>query len=235
MILISWSLILAVLLTVSPVARSGDVTLKDGVITYSDGTAKRSVIQVGGPCSDLWVSPDGRAIAFIRIDKSEPDPNATDPFIERSTIFVASRSNGFRPIRVALDPPRIDGREWNVFFEPVLSPDLKTVYFQVPAAGNSWLLMIVPIAGGTAKPITWQSGNCVLWGGAGSGDVIAATRSLGATDGMTFRYYRYRASGPAQLIGTREGRDDWEGVVRAWTHKNGGTCEEAGEGPAITR
>jgi len=110
MTLFSRFLILAALLATPSVAEAGDVALKDGVITYSDGSVRRSVAPVGGPCSDLWVSPDGQMIAFIRIDSSQPDPSAISPFVERSTIFVASRSAGFKPMRVALDPPHVEGR-----------------------------------------------------------------------------------------------------------------------------
>ena len=218
---------LIALLAVAAFAEAGKVTLKDGVISYPDGTTGRSVVQAGGPCSDLWVSPDGEMIAFIRMDKSRPDPAAISPFIERSTIFVASRSTGFKPVRVALYPPRVDGREWNVFRDPVLSPDRRTVYFLVPAAGTSYFLMRVPVAGGTARPITWVEAYCVVWGGSRSGDLAASVRAepTDETQGVAHHYYHYDASGAAKLIGTREHDGDWVDFVRAWAHKYGGTCE----------
>ncbi len=221
------SLTLIGLLAVAAFAEAGKVTLKDGAISYSDGAA-RSVVRTGGPCSDLWVSPDGEMIAFIRIDRSRPNPGAIAPFIERSTIFVASRSTGFKPARVALDhPPRVDRREWNVFRDPVLSPARRTVYFLVPAAGTSYFLMSVPVAGGTARPITWVEAYCVLWGGATPGDLLAVIRGEPPDDtrGVTHLYYHYGASGSAEQIGTREHDGDWRDVVRAWAHKYGGTCE----------
>ena len=224
----SWYLMLTALLAIPSGAEAGTITLKDGVISYSDGTAERSVVQVDGPCSDLWVSPDEQMIAFIRIDESRPDPLAIAPFIERSTIFVAARSTHFKPARVALEPPQVAKREWNVFRAPALSPDLKTVYFLVPAAGTVWFLMSVPVEGGTARPVTWVEAYCVLWGGASSGDLLAVIR--GEPDdsrGVTHLYYHYGASGSAEQIGTREHDGDWRDVVRAWTRRRGGSCEEA--------
>jgi hypothetical protein len=82
--------VLLVILAVS--GRSAYVSapaLKDGVISYVSERGLRSQIHVGGPCADLWVSPDGGAIAFIRIDRSQPDDFAIEPFVEESTVFVA--------------------------------------------------------------------------------------------------------------------------------------------------
>jgi len=223
----SWLLMLTASLSIPSDAETGKITLRNGVISYSDGAAEPSVVQVDGPCSDLWVSPDEQMIAFIRIDRSRPDPLAIGPFIERSTIFVASRSTRFKPARVALEPPQVDGREWNVFRAPALSPDLRTVYFLVPAAGTSWLLMSVPVEGGTARPVTWVEAYCVLWGGAHSGDLLAVIRGEpDDTHGVTHLYYHYGASGSAEQIGTREHDGDWRDVVRAWTRRYGGPCEE---------
>jgi len=225
---VSWLSMLTALMAIPTAAEAGRISLKDGVISYYDDAGKRSVIQVGVPCSDLWVSPDEQVIAFIAITSSRPDPLAIEPFIEQSTIFVASRSTRFKPARVALELPQVDGREWKVFRSPVLSADLRTVYFLVPAAGTSWFLMSVPVAGGTAKPITWVEAYCVLWGGANPGDLLAALRGEPADDthGVTHLYYHYGASGAAEQIGTREHDGDWRDVVRAWTRRHGCTCEQ---------
>jgi len=222
------SLILTAVMAIPSAAGTASITLKDGVVSYSDPNAGRSTVQVGGPCADLWVSPDGQEIAFIRIDRSRPNPYAIEPFIEQSTIFVASRSAGFKPVRVDFEPPEVDGRHWNVFRTPRVSPDLHTVYFLIPAAGTSWFLMSAPISGGPAKPITWVEDYCVIWGGVHPGDLLAVIRGEppDAARGVAHLYYHYSASGAEELIGNRESSGGFEDVARAWTHKYGGACEQ---------
>lgn len=220
-------LILAALSAARLSAQDERFELKDGVLTYRDAVGKRSEIRVGGPCADLWVSPEGDMIAFIRIDKSEPDDyGGPNPFIEASTIFVASRSNRFAPVRVAVAPPLVDGREWTALLDPVLSPDHATVYFLIPAAGTSWCLLSVPITGGTARAVGYVEVYCVLWGGADSGAVLAMTRyQRESAEGLDHRFERYDAAGREEVLSSGHFLGQFEGLVRDWLAKHGGTCQ----------
>jgi hypothetical protein len=223
--LFSMPLILAIL--AGPlIAQAPKAALKDGVISYTNESGGRSEIQVGGPCADLWVAPDGDTMAFVRIDRSEPGDLSPAPFIEESTIFVASSSSRFSPVRVALQPPWIEGREWRVFRDPVVSPDLKAVYFLVPAAGTSWLLMSAPTAGGKAHAIAYVESYCVLWGGEHSGDLLMMARHMDAvTQGVTHWYYRNSTVGGTAKVGTREEAGDFGEFVSGWVRKHGGSCQ----------
>jgi hypothetical protein len=161
------------------------------------------------------------------MDKWRPDQFAIEPFIEQSTIFVASRSEHFKPVRVALESPRVDGRDWNVFRTPVLSPDRGTVYFLVPAGGTSWFLMTVPVLGGTATPITWVEAYCVLWGGKHPGDLFVSVRKYpaDATQHLSHDYYRYDASRHAERVGNSQRKGTFQDFVHTWTRQDGATCE----------
>jgi hypothetical protein len=209
-----------------PAQPGAGVALNNGVISYLDSAGGRSEIKVGGPCADLWISPDGDTIAFIRIDRSQPDHFALAPFIEASTIFVASRSARFAPVRVAIEPPKIDGRIWKVFHAPVLSPGRDTVYFLVPAAGTSWFLMSAPVTGGAALPINYVEAYCVLWGGKDSGALLFMARQMGSgAQGVTHSYYFYKHSGGTVKVGMPdEGRYFGE-FARRWIRERGGTCQ----------
>lgn len=218
--------ILAVFSVSSPSAQSGTPVLKDGVINYQDERGQRAQGQAGGPCADLWVSPDGSTIAFIRIDKSEPGDIGTEPFIQESNIFLARRSSGFVPIRISFPVPKIDGRAWKVFRNPSMSPDLKTVYFAVPATATSWFLMSVPSTGGAALPIDFVEAYCVLWGGAQSGEVLTMARRMGSPEeGLTHWYYRVGPALAKTKVGSRETGGDFGRFVTAWTRSHGGTCQ----------
>lgn len=211
-------------------AFAGDVTLKDGVISYAAGAAGRSVVQVGGPCADLWVSSDGEAMAFVRMDRSRPG-DFSAPFIEQSTVFVALRSTHFKPQRVDLKSPRVGGRDWNVFRAPVLSPDRRTVYFQVPTAATSWTLMSVSVSGGAASQITRANAYCVLWGGPHSGELFASIHEYPVDptrEEVIDAYYRFSGSRRAERVGSWQADGPFEHVVSDWIARHGGAgfCEE---------
>lgn len=223
-------MVLAALAVPFSSAFAGDMTLKDGVISYSAGATGRSVVQVGGPCADLWVSSDGETMAFVRIDKSRPGDFGA-PFIEQSTVFVALRSTHFKPQRVDLEPPRIGGRDWNVFRQPVLSPDRRIVYFQVPTAATSWTLMGVSVSGGVASQITRANGYCVLWGGPHSGDLFAAIHEYPVDptrEEVVDAYYRFSGARRVERVGSYQADGPFEHVVNDWVRKHGGmgSCEK---------
>src|SRR5882762_6399447 len=92
---------------------SAKVALSNGVVTYTAQDGRRLAIQVGRKCADLWVSPDHNAIAFIAIHKAEPVTAQVEaPFIEESTIYLAFKSDHFRPVNLVLKPIVIIGRVW---------------------------------------------------------------------------------------------------------------------------
>ena len=228
-VLLTVSALYAGLATASSAPQASAPALKDGSISYTDDKGISHRIDVGGRCSDLWVAPGGSAIAFIRIDASQPDPFAIEPFIKKSTVFIAIKAEAFAPHRVIFPSPKIDGRTWSVFRDPVTSPDLRTVYFDVPAAGTSAALMSVPATGGTATLIAYEQGYCVMWGGQYNGDLLMIAQRPGRPDEGLVQWY-YRASNRRTMIpiGNRDRDGDFGTFVRKWANRYGGTCQDNG-------
>ncbi|HKV81634.1 MAG TPA: hypothetical protein VJP02_26035, partial [Candidatus Sulfotelmatobacter sp.] len=140
--MIRW-LVAVALLTDLTIARaqSASFRLVGGVVTYSSSDGKERQIAVGKPCADLWTDPDENVVAFIAVEKQRPAwGGAPEPYIEQSSVFVARRSDGFRPTRIGIDI-EIDGLRWKVAREPRVSPDYSTLYFFVPDTMTSWALV----------------------------------------------------------------------------------------------
>jgi hypothetical protein len=77
-------------------------TLSNGIVTYEEN-GRRKEIQVGKKCADLWVSPDESVVAFIAIHKSKPaTPQEIEPFIQESSIYIARKSDHFKPVHLAV-------------------------------------------------------------------------------------------------------------------------------------
>src|SRR5437867_506065 len=80
---------------------------------------------------------------------------------EQSSIYIAKKVEGFKPVRVNVRNIVLLGLSWKVFRTPSLSPDLRTLYFSVPDAGTSWRLMEMRLPNGVAKPIREAALYCV--------------------------------------------------------------------------
>ena len=106
-------------------------TLTDGVISYGGSGAERKMIDVGRRCTDLWLAPDASVIAFIAIEQADAtreDPDGGGSLILRSSVYFARRAEDFAPIRVELGAVTVDGRNWDIFRHPRLSPDARVVF-----------------------------------------------------------------------------------------------------------
>jgi hypothetical protein len=61
-------------------------------------------------------------VAFIAIHKSKPaTPQEIEPFIQESSIYIARKSDHFKPVHLAVKV-ELDGRSWKVVREPKLAP-----------------------------------------------------------------------------------------------------------------
>ena len=204
-------------------------TLSNGVVTYTGENGQRKEIQVGKKCSDLWVSPDGSIIAFIAIEKAQP-PTAheVEPFIEESSIYIARRSDHFKPIHLAVKV-QIDERIWRVVREPKVSPDLATIYFFVPNTMTTWKLMSTAIPTGPYKTIADATDYCVVWGGDHSGDLVLLARhdpeptAKDPAPGVTYPCYIRSQSGARTQLAD-ECFESFDKLATQWSREHGGTC-----------
>jgi hypothetical protein len=71
------------------------------VVTYTAEDGRKKTIQVGMKCVDLWVAPDESVIAFVAVERERPpQTQEMEPLIEESSIYIARRSDHFRPVHV---------------------------------------------------------------------------------------------------------------------------------------
>jgi len=206
-------------------------SLSGGIIRFIAKSGQEKEIQVGKACGDLWVSPDETVIAFISIEKGSPPKPPYDldnPFIEESAIYVAKRSEDFRPVRVALEPVIIDGRRSLVFRQPSLSPDLKILYFSVPYTMTSWKLMSASLQNGHVKSISDADDYCVIWGGTDSGDLLAVARTNEYDPTLRgyypgYPYFLMTNSGAKTRLENKEDLP-FDQFVDQWSRHRGGAC-----------
>ena len=214
------------ILALAPLAimRAGGISAKvtNGKITYLGEDGHSREIDVGRPCADLWVSPDERVLAFIAIDQAKP-PTAGEiaPFIEESRIYVAIKSDHFKPVLIGSSPVSVDGRPWKVFRLPSVSPDLKTVYFMIPATMTSWKLMSTPLRGGQSKAVSDAGAYCVIWGGHHSGELLMLTRveTSGAAPFVTYRIELFDRTASRTLIAPDRDAARFGEIASRWAER----------------
>jgi hypothetical protein len=184
-------------------------------------------IRVGRRCSDLWVSPDESVLAFIAIEKSRPAmAGEIEPFVEESTIYVARKADGFRPLRLAVDI-ELDRRVWHIAREPKLAPDLSTLYFFVPNSMTEWTLVSRSLDADTYKTLDYGTDYCVVSGGIHSGDVVILSRvdpqPGDPNGGVRYPCYARQVSGQRIALAS-ECFAAFDNVARRWADGGGGTC-----------
>jgi hypothetical protein len=219
---------LAVVLLAAAQAVSGSArpTLTNGVVSYVTEDGKRKDIRIGKRCGDLWVSPDESVIAFISIEKVDPKTaHDEEPFIWQSSVYVARRSEGFKPIHLAYQPLQLEGRRWQVVRRPSVSPDLLTVYFSVPYTMTSWKLVSVAFPTGPYRVIDDESAYCVVWGGTHSGEILMLSRVPGAAS-ASYRCYLRDRSGTRQAMPDEPDCTGFDDFANRWSREHGGTCRQ---------
>ena len=207
--------------------QSARPALSNGVVTYTAEDGQLREMRVGVPCADLWTSPDGNVIAFIGIEKARPAMGrTTEPFIEESSIFVARKEDGFKPVHFAVNV-ELDGRSWKIAREPKLSPNLSKLYFFVPNSMTSWTLVTRPLNVDTGSIVSRGSEYCVIWGGSDSGDLVILTRmGPGRADpegGVTYPCYVRAASGSTTKLAD-ECFAAFDKLADHWSREHGGIC-----------
>jgi hypothetical protein len=205
-------------------------TLYRGIISYVEG-GRRHQIDVGKPCSDLWVSPDGRVIAFIAVQKAEPPtPTERGSFIEESSLYIARKSDRFKPVPLDVGPVSIGGNQWTVFRNPSLSPDLRTIYFEIPDTMTTWKLLKRAVSGGVPTVLGDVMAYCVVWNGERSGDLLTMVRqdSTSGRPAAGVRYPCYLSSQAGEPIMVADGMSQscfaFDDFSMRWSSKHGGVC-----------
>jgi hypothetical protein len=166
-------------------------------------------------------------MAFILIEKTAPlSAVDTVPLIEQSSIYIAWKSDHFRPVRLNVRSVSIGGRQWRIFREPSLSPDLKTVYFEVANTVTTWTLMRCSLRGDSLMTINRVVAEyCVLWGGAHSSDLLVMERH-DASRGVIYPCYLIAPSGHSALLDDGSTHECWPfgEFAKKWTSQHGGAC-----------
>lgn len=199
--------------------------LSNGVITYTTSTGKQGFINVGRKCADLWVSPDQSVIAFIAIDKESGHSPDNRPVIEKSTIYIARQSDHFAPIRVRLRPIVINGRLWEVVRNPRISPDHRTMFFEIPYTITTSKVMSVAQPSTAYKTIGDATAYCVNWGGKRSGDLLLQRRHFSddPSTGVVYRCYLRNQSGMETKIADE--CSNFQEFANRWSREQGGACQ----------
>jgi hypothetical protein len=207
------------------------ITLSNGTVSFVDEDGRRRALRVGHKCADLWVAPDESVFAFIAIEKAlPPTAQEIEPFIEESSIYIARRSDHFRPVRLDLGSVQINGKSWKVVRQPSVSPDLKRVYFLVPYTMTDWKLVSASPAANLRSIIGDAMTYCVVWGGKDSGDLLMMTRRdptpSQPAPGVTYPCYLSARSGGRSMIVDGVTQECWDfGAFSArWSREHGGVC-----------
>ena len=203
-------------------------TLSNGIVTYEEN-GRRKEIQVGKKCADLWVSPDESVIAFIGIEKAQPaTAHEIEPFIEESSIYIARKSEHFKPVHLAVKV-EIDARTWKVVREPKVSPDLATVYFFVPNTMTTSKLMSTTLSTSLYEMIADATDYCVMWGGDSSGGLVLLSRHdpeptiSDPAPGVGYPCFVRGQSGERTKLAD-ECFSDFDKLAARWSREHGGTC-----------
>lgn len=204
-------------------------SLTNGVISYRAGDGRRRDIQIGRRCADLWVAPDGSVIAFIAIEKAFPGTgNGPEPFIEESSVYVAWKADGFRPVRIDLKRIVLNGMSWKIVRSPSVSPDGKMLYFSVPFTMKDSKLFSVSLPNGDNRPLTDEVSYCVVWGGRYAGDLLLLRDIYVPVNQGLGCFLRDNAGAQTRI-------EDFDCVgfnefAARWSREQGGTCTETPEG-----
>jgi hypothetical protein len=204
--------------------------LNDGIVTYVGVDGRQKTLEVGARCADLWVAPDETLIAFIAIVRERTfsrNPRLDydeDPLIEESNIYIARKSNQFRPVRIHLKPIVIGGRSWSVVRNPTVSPDEKMVYFTVPFTMTTSKLFNVSLLSGGLSTLGDTINYCVIWNGKYSGELLMQQRYLpvSADAGVINQCYLWRHSGLVEKV--LDDCEDFGEFANKWSQEHGGTC-----------
>ena len=208
-----------------PALRAADLRAKivSDVVHYTDQDGQRRTIDVGRKCTDLWSAPDGSVIAFIGIDQFDPRTPQTGPEIDKSGVYVARRSDHFAPTRLPLKPITVRGIKWSIFRRPSVSPDGRTVYFEIPDSVVSSTLISFSFSSAAVEPLGGTTDYCVVWDGKYSGRLLYQRRYIpeDATRGVEYRCYLRDSAGKETLVAAK---CDLEEFAKTWSLRNGGVC-----------
>ena len=219
-------------LTTAPAgAADSGPKIERGAVSYPSNSGERRTIDLGRRCTDLWVSPDESAFAFVAVDEERPprrNPvlgHDEGPLIQRSTIFIAPRSGGVFSVKpVNLRAVIVDGRQWSVLREPILSPDTRTVYFSVPRSMTSSAIFSASLDSGRVQSIADAVNYCVIWNGPYSGSLMLERRLLPENVDQEISYPCYTRDPSGKLHKVANDCSDFEAFANSWVSEGGGSC-----------
>ena len=223
-------LLQALLCVLTPcLAADATFTIRDGEITYRSEDGMTKPIHTTKKCADLWVAPSGSIIAFITIDRAKI-PNKElfgypeTPLPEKTSIYIAQKSNGFLPKLLTSNSVTINGRWWAVLRKPSLSPNQRILYFSVPYTMTTSKLIGFHLGSDQYKLLGDTTDYCTIWYGQYSGDQLFQKRYLPEDPAKGVAYVCYLRSETGTPTKVGEPCDDFERFTSTWTAKHGGIC-----------
>jgi len=205
-------------------------SIKDGVITWTDEGGHVRKIEAGARCADLWVSPDGKTIAFVVLGQVVPPSGSLLPWergtvmIESSSIYIAHLREQFSPVRVVSGSFRLglpNAETSSIARSPSVSQDGSTVFFIVPSGGATGLLMSKSLRTGELRSLVDVVTYCPLWGGSASADLLLMRRH----QGPTIEYWCVLSDGHGGLTTLDKGDCMLNIFGPKWSATKGAVCE----------
>ena len=199
--------------------------LRDGTVYRNLEGGRQKVIFASKKCIDLWVAPDQSVVMFAAVDESGQNGSANpDPMILRSSIYLARKAEGYRPVRVIRRSFTVEGRRWRVLRRPRPSPDHKTMYFEIPFTMTTSRLFSTAMGSSEFRDLGNITDYCVVWGGKLDGKVMLQKRFLPDPEhGIVYQCFLRDGSGISTLIS--ENCEDLTSFVRQWGRAERGRCE----------
>jgi len=203
--------------------------LKDGTIRRIEESGSPVLFDVGRKCTDLWVAPNGSAIAFVTIERMRTPSNTglgyeEKPIPEQTSIYIARRSEGFRPLLVASGPVVIDGREWSVLRNPALSPDGKDLYFSIPYTMTTSKVLRKALPGGSQEIVAEATNFCIVWKGKYSGALLTQYRHLPDDAAPGVSYYCEIRTQSHNVLKIGDNCELFTVFVNGWSKEHQAAC-----------
>jgi hypothetical protein len=173
------SLSLIIVLQPQVVGRDVEFAIQDGTVMLTAPSGRERALTVGMRCTDLWVTPDKRAIAFVAVEAFRGHSvDASSDMIKRSAVYIAREMNDFSPVLVVSRTFVINGRRWGVVRHPKLSSDEQFLYFDIPFTMTTSRLMRLSLESNTYEELRNEVDFCTIWGGSYSGGVVIQSRHI---------------------------------------------------------
>src|SRR4051812_33957972 len=171
-----------------------NVSVRQGNIIFTDRAGQKHPITSTGQDYQPSLSVDGRSVVFVRHTKVVPYPGQSkEMHVLESELWLADAAGRANPkaiFRGFITPP--GGQPLTSFFNPLISPDGRYVYFLAEFAATSHALCRLELSSGHASFLTGGAIEFrLLTSGAHAGWIIGSIRTLPKAVGQGYSYPYY--------------------------------------------